>query len=68
MISQSPPHTTKHEEFSLPLFAFTVIVTVLGLLAILRFAAPATWDLQFLAPGWKFATAFLGMILLNCFV
>ncbi|MGH7947069.1 MAG: PAQR family membrane homeostasis protein TrhA [Opitutaceae bacterium] len=67
MVSSTPPPTEKHEEFSLPLFALTVVVTLAGLLAILRFAAPAVWDAQLLAPWWKFAVAFAAVSLLNCF-
>jgi hemolysin III len=64
------PHASpasKTEEFSLPLFVFTVLATFAGLLALLRFAAPAVWDAQFLAPTWKGAVAFLVLSLVNAF-
>ena len=67
MVSPNPSRLAKHEEFSLPLFLLTVVVTLVGLLAIFRFAAPAVWDQQLIAPWWKFAAAFLAVLLLNCF-
>ncbi len=57
-----------HEKLSLPLFVFTVLVTLAGLLAALRFLAPAAWTEQFLAPAWAWAAAFLVLSLGNCFV
>jgi hemolysin III len=62
----SPEH--HHEEFSLPLFVLTVLVTLAGLLAALRFFAPGVWDQQFLAPLWKGGVAFLAISLVNCFL
>jgi hemolysin III len=67
MASSNHPRVAKHEEFSLPLFALTVVLTLATLLAILRYASPAIWDLQLLAPFWKFAVAFAAVSLLNCF-
>lgn len=57
-----------HEELSLPLFAFTVLVTLGGLGALLWLAAPSVWDLQWLAPAWKFFAAFALISLVNCFM
>lgn len=59
---------TEHEEFSLPLFIVTVLATLAGLLAALRYLAPAVWEQQFMAPVWKGAVAFLVISLVNCFV
>lgn len=67
MVSTTPPRHAKHEEFSLPLFALTVVLTTAGLLALLRFATPGIWEAQLLAPWWKFASAFVAVSLLNCF-
>jgi hemolysin III len=67
MTPPTPARAAKHEEFSLPLFAATVLLTLAGLLTLLRFIAPATWDAQLLAPAWKFAVAFAGISVLNCF-
>src|SRR5688572_17575481 len=67
MASSNPPRHAKHEEFSLPLFLLTVARTVAVLLAMLRFVAAAVWDLQRLAPPWKFAVTFAAVSLLNCF-
>ena len=67
MISTPPTPAAKHEEFSLPLFALTVVLTIVGLLALVRFAAPATWELQFLSPWWKFAAAFAAVSLFASF-
>lgn len=67
MIPSTHHRVAKHEEFSLPLFAVTVILTLAGLLALLRFIGPATWDAQLIAPAWKFAVAFASISILNCF-
>ncbi|MEX2044632.1 MAG: hemolysin III family protein, partial [Opitutus sp.] len=66
-MAHTPDSHAKHEEFSLPLFLLTVLVTLAGLLAALRFLAPGVWDLQFLAPAWKGIVAFLAISLVNCF-
>lgn len=58
----------KSEEFSLPLFVFTVLATLAGLLAALRLVVPGVWAAQFLAPGWKGASAFLVISLVNAFI
>ena len=49
------------------MFALTVVMTVVGLLAILWFAAPQVFAAQLMAPWWKFAAAFAAISLLNCF-
>jgi hemolysin III len=58
----------KHEEFSLPLFIFTVAGTLAGLLLALRLLAPGFWAEQFVAPLWKGVAAFGAISLVNCFV
>lgn len=58
----------KHEEFSLPLFIVTVLLTLVGLLVALRFLAPEVWRAQFMAPWWKALTAFLLISLFNAFM
>jgi len=68
MAQSSPAPEAKHEEFSLPRFAVTVLVTLAGLLAALRFCAPGVWTGQLLAPAWKSGAAFLIVSLVNCFV
>ena len=68
-MSQSPSagHAHHHEAFSLPLFSFTVLVTLAGLLAGLWFFAPGVWTAQFL-PSWPYAAAaFVAISLVNCF-
>lgn len=57
-----------HEEFSLPLFTFTVLASLAVLLAALRLIAPGIWAAQFVAPAWKTIAAFLGLCLLNTFI
>ena len=59
---------TKHEEFSLPLFVFTVLASLAGLLAALRLIAPGFWAEQFVAPWWKGIVAFAAISLVNCFI
>jgi hemolysin III len=63
-----PSSSHKHEQFSLPLFVFTVLATLAGLFALLRFAAPDVWTAQFVAPLWKAAAAFLAISLFNCYM
>src|ERR1041385_2895452 len=68
-MAKSPASQEAHiEKFSLPLFTFTVVTTLAGLLAGLRFLAPEAWAEQFLAPVWKGVVAFLFGSLVNCFV
>jgi hemolysin III len=55
------------EEFSLPLFALTLLATLGALLFALWWWAPDVWAQQFLAPIWKGAVAFLAVSLVNCF-
>jgi len=62
----SPEHA--HEEFSLPRFAATVLTTLVGLAAVLWCLTPRVWAMQFVAPAWKWGTAFLAISLVNCFV
>lgn len=61
-------HHHEHAPFSLPLFIFTVLATLAGLLVILRFAAPNLWVAQFTAPIWKGLIVFAGISLMNCFI
>ncbi len=58
----------QHEEFSLPLFSFTILVSLAGLGALLKIVAPDAWTLQFVAPAWKMLAAFLVVSLANGFV
>jgi hemolysin III len=61
-------HEHEHEHFSLRLFILTVVLTVAGFCAILRFAAPELWTSQWQSSLWSFAGAFAAISLLNCFV
>ncbi len=66
-----PPARSAHveEEFSLPLFLFTVAITLAGLAGLLRLLAPAAvWHTQLSASPWRFVAAFLSLTMLNCFV
>lgn len=56
-----------HEEFSLPLFAVTVLGTLAVLFAALWFVAPGVWYAQWRASFAAAAVAFLAISLLNCF-
>ncbi len=71
-MNSTPGHSSHdhhhHEEFSLPLFVFTVVVTLCGLLAALRLLAPSVWTQQFLAPLSHAAIAFLVVSLVNAFM
>lgn len=68
MSESAPARTAKEEEFSLPLFAATVLISLAVLFAGLRFAAPAVWDAQFAAPLWKAVAVFLGLSMVTCFM
>jgi hemolysin III len=65
-MTRSSHHET--EEFSLPLFAVTVLATLVGLFATLRLVAPGVWDAQFLAPLWKGIVVLLAISLVNAFI
>lgn len=60
--------TAEHERFSLPLFALTVLATLGGLLALLRFLAPEIWVAQFAAPLSHGVAAFVAVSLFNAFL
>jgi hemolysin III len=68
MSQSAPPPEAEPEQLSLPLFVFTVAITLAGLLAALRLAAPGVWYDQFLAPAWKWGAAFVAISLVNCFI
>ena len=67
MAPNPTPGHAEADEFSLPLFALTVLTSLAALLAVLHTVAPAVWSMQFLAPAWKWAVAFAGMTMVNCF-
>ena len=68
MKSSSVPPAAKHESFSLPLFAFTILATLAGLFLLLRLIAPAIWEHQLIAPLWRYAAVFAAVSMLACFV
>lgn len=57
-----------HEEFSLPLFALTVAITLAALFAALHLAAPEVMAAQWRASFAAAMAAFVAISLLNCFV
>ena len=66
-----PPGVVPHDEekFSLPVFLFTIAVSLAGLAGLFKLAAPDTvWHAQTAATLWQFAAAFLAVHLLNCFI
>jgi hemolysin III len=69
-MSQSPaPSAHVEEKFSLPLFLFTVAVSLAGLAGLLWLLAPASvWQAQVDTTPLRFAVAFLALTMLNCFV
>jgi hemolysin III len=63
---QQPP---VEEHFSLPLFLFTVTVSLAGLTALLWLLAPeAVWTAQISSTALHFTAAFLAIKMLNCFI
>lgn len=67
MTSPDSRSAPKHEEFSLPLFAFTILLTFAGLCGLLWLVAPATWQAQLTAPWWTYAAGFAAVSLINCY-
>ncbi len=59
---------SKHEDFSIWLFLFTILTTLAGLLAAVRFIAPHVWAAQLAAPIWLTIAIFLIMSVANCFM
>jgi hemolysin III len=67
--SASQQHSPVEEHFSLPLFLFTVAVSLAGLTALLWLLAPdSVWTAQISASALHFVAAFLVIKLFNCFV
>ncbi len=66
MANPSVSSEAKLEEFSLPLFAFTVIATLAGLLGALWLIAPNVFDGQITSPLWAFLVAFVAISFVNC--
>jgi hemolysin III len=62
------PALAVEEEFSLPLFLFTVIASLAGLVVLLWLIAPsAVWSAQISSGPGRFVAVFLGITMLNCF-
>lgn len=73
MESSPPPNLSPaappEEKFSLPLFLFTVGVSLAGVVGLLKLIAPGfVWRAQLSAAWWQFAAAFLVIHLFNCFI
>jgi hemolysin III len=57
------------EHFSLPLFLFTIAVSLVGLAGLLWLVAPASvWQAQVATTLGRFAVVFLAISMFNCFV
>lgn len=60
------PRQHAEEKFSFGLFGLTMLLTFVGILAIIRVVAPeAVWQAQWQAPLWKFLAAFLAIHLVG---
>ena len=69
MSQPSAPRAHVEEKFSLPLFLFTVAISLAGLAGLLWLLAPAAvWQAQVGTTFGRFAGAFLVFTLFNCFV
>ena len=66
-MASSSPLAANNEEFSLPLFAFTLVLTFCGLCGLLWGFLPEVWEAQFLPPFWKAVVAFGAISLVLCF-
>jgi hemolysin III len=64
-----PEHVKVEEQFSLPLFLFTIAATFVGLAGLFWLVAPAAiWHAQVAFTPLAFAIAFLSISMFNCFV
>jgi len=69
MSEQSVLRPRVEEHFSLPLFLFTLVVSLAGLAVLVKLASPdAVWTAQWSAGIGAFAVAFLSIHLLTCFM
>jgi hemolysin III len=67
-MTPSSPAESHHDQFSLSLFAVTILGSFAVLLGLLRIIAPGVWDAQFLAPAWRLGAAFAGISFIICFI
>jgi hemolysin III len=67
-MTQPTVRDQRTETFSIPLFALTVVTTLLFLFAGLRFIAPEVWTAQLQTTATGAVLAFLAISLVNCFV
>ena len=69
MSDLSPSRGRVEEHFSLPLFLFTIAVSLGALAGLLKLVAPdAVWQIQVTAGIWRFAVAFLAIHLFTAFI
>jgi hemolysin III len=68
MSAPTASRTPVEEEFSLPLFIVTVVVSMAGICALFWLLAPESlWHTQVNAPWWTFVVAFLAVTVINAF-
>lgn len=67
-MASTPSRPAGLERFSLSLFVVTVLLSVAGLLGLLRLVAPSIWAAEFAAPWWRMVCAFGAMSLVVCFL
>lgn len=68
MAHRPAPHTAVEEKFSMPLFLFTVAVSLAGLLGLVWLLAPASvWTAQISSGVLPFIAVFLTVTMVNCF-
>ncbi len=68
MSAHPTPSGRVEERFSLPLFLFTVAVSLGGLVILLKLVAPDTvWTAQVSTGAWPLVAAFMAIHLLTCF-
>jgi hemolysin III len=68
MAKTTPQHDHEHPPFSLALFLLTIVLSVAGLLTVLRIGFPRIWDQQMVATLGRGVLAFLALSLVNCFI
>lgn len=68
MVNSPAAPAAEVEKFSVPLFLVTVVTTLAGLFAAVRYLAPGVWREQLHHPVWKIAVVFCAISLVNSFV
>jgi hemolysin III len=68
-MADHPPRAHVEESFSLPLFLFTIVASLAGLVGLVKLVAPdAVWQTQISTGVWQFVAVLLLVHLFTCFM